>query len=120
MRSPGWAGVTGWRRGGGAGGVLGAPRTCRALNPVETLRHLRPVREAKRTPPASAPRRHLVAPAQPRMPCKPRSYPRGNPSTCIAMIPFMISDVPDAMLAARAPRYARWSSSASRLVVGVS
>jgi len=30
--------------------------------------------------------------------------PRGNPSTCIAMIPRMISDVPDAMLAAGAPR----------------
>ncbi len=34
-----------------------------------------------------------------------RDYvPRGSPSTCIAMIPRMISDVPEAMLAARAPR----------------
>src|SRR5207247_83110 len=31
--------------------------------------------------------------------------PRGRPSTCIAMIPRMISDVPDAMLAAGDPRY---------------
>jgi len=30
--------------------------------------------------------------------------PRGSPSTCMAMIPRMISDVPEAMLAARAPR----------------
>ena len=33
-----------------------------------------------------------------------RYVPRGRPSTCMAMMPRMISDVPDAMLAAGAPR----------------
>jgi len=42
-------------------------------------------------------------PHVPRGPPLPH-VPRGSPSTCMAMIPRMISDVPEAMLAARAPR----------------